>query len=76
MIWDLLALLFAVGPEIEAAQRRQAQLLKHQRELEQRIAQLERQHAPGTHTNAQRPFSASGQGGNGSHPAKTSYKRF
>jgi type II secretory pathway component PulJ len=76
MIWDLLALLFAVAPEIEQAERRQAELLERQRKLEQRIAQLERQHAAGTHTNGQRPYLASGQGGNGSHLAKTPYKRF
>jgi DNA-binding transcriptional MerR regulator len=75
MIWDILALLFAVGPEIEAAEHRQAELRKRQAELEQRIAQLERQHAARTHTNGQGTFFASKQGHDGSHPAKTPYKR-
>lgn len=63
MIWDLIALLFAIGPEIEAAERRQAELRKRQAELEQRIAQLERQYAATTHTNGSGSFFASGQGG-------------
>lgn len=63
MIWDFLALLFAIGPEIEQAERRQAELCKRQRKLEQRVAQLECQHASETHTNGQRAPFVSGQDG-------------
>jgi hypothetical protein len=76
MIGDILALLFAVGPEIEAAERRQAELLNRQRELEQRIVALERRNTATTRTNGQGTPFASGQGGNGSRPAKMPYKRF